>query len=1391
MEKEIIKVKELQKIIHLNDSDIPRLKGRQDLPHLGRKVLKPLLSYESGELNFEDLKLFTIYTFIKQEDISLNTDERIEKVFNLIKLNHNNVDDTFISLVVKNNNKIYINSEELYNNLSMETCIKVLKQLCPLEEEAFYSNEDILNLSLRRNSLEDNSFPITEEKLIIEDINNYDYSNILDYIYKVYSQKDKGYFALQHPTGNGKTYFLEKFLLNSILENFENLKNHKKIIVLTSSKVNVNEIYRNIEKGLKRKKQLEKMNCVFQMKSIMDILSDINFLREILIELNKSLYFYTKFPFNFLRDLQNEIKNLMRYIEQNALRNNDFDNIVGLYLPVIKKQMFRYYRLSLKKEKTLEEIEELKKIKLPKFLEKLYPMICAENMDKKIFIMTTDKFLYGYVGRTETNFFYQEDENLIFIDEIDSCKENFLKYIENTKTLTMNNIINTFNERYNSFTEKSNNSISNLFERLREEEKKVIEKIKNSENEDNKKRLNDIIILRKKIKNKLNKYRKKGRDLRKDYATTQKYYEMLKKERIFLFEDENHYFTSFGQRFYVDINEKNALINNKKTNLSLDRMLKKLFYYSYIDFNYLLIDIYNYHLLVRPEQELEKEIVSHFIFNLDIQKQLTDEFKNFFVERTMLTNTSKMKKLFKGAKEENLNLKNCCFQIEEDNPPYKLNRKVIISTQMVYLTPEILLYSITSRNMVFGISATAMQETCIGNFDLKWLRSKLGGKYYLLSYEEEEKLRESLLKINSFENKIERKLNIFGNDCVIKSGFDNIVAFEKNKKLKNWLRNILGTAFKNENYREDEEEVQRRYFEYSTKVFLNFLLEEKSSSLLFINNRLTQRDMLKEVVKNLSDFLEKEKFLNKKVYFKDLNSKMLNNFFENKEEVDNELMNNLKNPDVKTIIFTTYQSAGTGVNIKFSKENFDKKHLVELDKTLQKEMKISLDFKDIDEIAIENKTHLINFNENRKYTLIDMMYYSNLMVDNKIITKMARSYLLKLADEKLFTRLYKMSYDYSENAMGKIIQAIGRVNRTKSRNKFRNIYFDEDTCKIFEKFEPRNRLFNEDINFALKEIKKNKSEKENPKIVEFIICEDKKIQQYFKRTFLENIADYNREIKYLPEGEEKEGIKEDLTHLAKIYDDFRRAVVLNPTRSEQTIKNPCYFSIGKKIKEYKVIEEAPEVIKNIIFDSINNNVSLAESRVKEISEIPLLRRFCKNNIGLFEENDEIILPYIYQAIFKGMIGELVIKEIFRQYEIKLKSKEFLIERGLFEVFDDVTENGFWLDYKNYNLDKPESFLAFNKWILNGANNKKSLVNKTNKLFFINLISSSVKNSGQKIEFFKIKDIVEEIKKTCPYEECEVVVVSGILKYGQDKKSLEIDNTVIIELQRLLGGKDEK
>lgn len=177
------------------------------------------------------------------------------------------------------------------------------------------------------------------------------------------------------------------------------------------------------------------------------------------------------------------------------------------------------------------------------------------------------------------------------------------------------------------------------------------------------------------------------------------------------------------------------------------------------------------------------------------------------------------------------------------------------------------------------------------------------------------------------------------------------------------------------------------------------------------------------------------------------------------------------------------------------------------------------------------------------------------------------------------------------------------------------------------------------------------------------------------------------------------------------------------------------------------------------------------------------------NVGMFTENDEIITPYTYQAIFIGKVGELLLEEIFRMNEIKLKDKKFMIKNGIFETFDDCSENGMWIDFKNYNLDNVGQF-DYNKGLIESVVRKEKLISKENKLFYINLISPNLENLGQRIFCWKIKDIVEETKKTCSYEESEVVAVSGLIKYGEDRKSLELDNYVIGELKKILGGKNE-
>ena len=102
------------------------------------------------------------------------------------------------------------------------------------------------------------------------------------------------------------------------MEDFENLRQNK-IIVITSSKVNVNEIYRNVEKKLIKDGYKEKINYVFQMKSVADILSETDFIKEFIQELDKDLYFYEKLSHNFVDNLKRDLKELIIFIQKKFL----------------------------------------------------------------------------------------------------------------------------------------------------------------------------------------------------------------------------------------------------------------------------------------------------------------------------------------------------------------------------------------------------------------------------------------------------------------------------------------------------------------------------------------------------------------------------------------------------------------------------------------------------------------------------------------------------------------------------------------------------------------------------------------------------------------------------------------------------------------------------------------------------------------------------------------------------------------------------------------------------------------------------------------------------------------------------------------------------------------
>ncbi len=370
---------------------IKRLKGLKTLSHelkvnnsiqnlKNGKLENPLLLDDKRYLYLEDLKKLIVYSLIRTrksipKDVILTQDI----------LKKDDIDNLIAKLILSENKRFKLMKDKIINGLDIEECLKVLEELYPKKMDEIYTIDDMLGFETIANkyieikSTESNKIQKSEKKQELESTDN-----ILEDIFKKYSEEPYGYFPLQHPTGNGKTFHLENFIVKNIVDDFKNLK-HNKIIIITNNKININEIYRGIVSKLKAQTQESKKECIFQMKSVGDILNDARFLDEILNDLDKDLKFYNLFQFkeSFIRKFKEKIRLLKEHVNKKSpLNSNDF---LKEYMSEIKKCMFKFFNLKEKNEIYYEDM------KLPNFLYKLFPMIIEENLQKRILIMTTDK----------------------------------------------------------------------------------------------------------------------------------------------------------------------------------------------------------------------------------------------------------------------------------------------------------------------------------------------------------------------------------------------------------------------------------------------------------------------------------------------------------------------------------------------------------------------------------------------------------------------------------------------------------------------------------------------------------------------------------------------------------------------------------------------------------------------------------------------------------------------------------------------------------------------------------------------------------------------------------------------------------------------------------------
>ncbi|MBC2849927.1 hypothetical protein H5J22_00440 [Cetobacterium sp. 8H] len=493
----------------------------------------------------------------------------------------------------------------------------------------------------------------------------------------------------------------------------------------------------------------------------------------------------------------------------------------------------------------------------------------------------------------------------------------------------------------------------------------------------------------------------------------------------------------------------------------------------------------------------------------------------------------------------------------------------------------------------------------------------------------------------------------------------------------------------------------------------------------------------------------------------------------------------------KVIIFSSLQSAGVGVNIKFEYEGkAHSKKLVKIANKARKHYQFNLKMKDIDEIAIENKTNLAEFEESLNQDKLTLLYYVNMLEECKIICEKTSARLLSSFSKKIFTKFCKSSDDYIENASSWIIQAIGRCNRTKVRCIKRNIYLNLDAAKVLSQFNLKGRDTVQDFKFIKQQLESNLSLTDNhiKNLTSILERKNQIIQNYFNGQFLEKIQEYNNLIINSKENPDQKTIQ-NLKELYKKYENFRAHILKYPTKvySENHL---AYFDYKDKISGYLATFNNENNLLCLDFSkSSTHSISKDECRLTLLREIEELKPLLDEKVGNFDENYSIILPYIYQAIFKGKLGEVIIRRLLENYDLQFELDETIVSKGLVEIFDDITFSGHYIDYKNFNLDKFHYRNFLSKEITNRIQIKSKHINTISKLFIINLISPSSQNSLHTFSYYKTTLTKEGgLTPTRSFENAEVIVVSGVIKYSEENKDkLEVNHDVLYKLIKLLEG----
>jgi hypothetical protein len=481
------------------------------------------------------------------------------------------------------------------------------------------------------------------------------------------------------------------------------------------------------------------------------------------------------------------------------------------------------------------------------------------------------------------------------------------------------------------------------------------------------------------------------------------------------------------------------------------------------------------------------------------------------------------------------------------------------------------------------------------------------------------------------------------------------------------------------------------------------IIEPKEIDDLFIKDELSLKD---EYLKNrfLQFFAVYEEFLN---------SDMDRFLYLESEYLDNKFGSLIKR--AQEILYKKYNKKAEIFILKdkneYKKLKGKKIFIISTYHNVGAGANLNYENRDVDGIYLGDITHLIDFeNKTQAIYILISLYQKNLISKKDLKNALQALMSAKRPEIKILPK-YKKTDDYVNALMEIIIQAIGRLYRVNKEAK-KYIFINK---KLFNEI----RYFNYD-GTLLPIIKK--------------LTKKKEIIQTYDEAIKNNYY-AKRKISYMLSA--IESFKDE-------WEEIRDYIFKNPS-----INNPKYKLFYAKLPSRYYYKQSGD------YSNIKITFEKKDGYI-EFSKEKIYPKILKKLFGWefdFEKEYKLI-PIAWNNIFKGVLGEKVVKEVFKSFGIELEKLQ-----DNYEEFDFKYKN-FCIDAKNFSQINIEE-MDFKKSLAKYQKRAKKL---NVKGIIINIFGSTPEYKEYTIQEFENIWIIPYLIDTKKEDFCKVALnfIKGII-----------------------------